>query len=133
MLLLLLRALLAVRLRAPPPTPERLRDLAELHRRAFPEADAERWEAFCAQLAGAAYWEGERRGYARGRGASRAELRVEHDWTRPRLPGDLPAYGAPNPGGTPEEVERLRQLVEAARAAGCEVTVRRVGEGEHHG
>lgn len=127
---LIFRALLAARLRLTPPrAPERLDDLVRLFRLAHPEADADAWEAFCCDFAARAYWEGERRGHDRSRGLSEAALRARHDWTAPRGPGDLPALGAPNPGGTPEEVAHLREVVAAARAAGCEVVVRRAGEG----
>ncbi len=120
---LLSRLLLAAHLRLRPPAPGRFGDLIRLFRSAFPEADADRWEAFCEELAAGAYWEGERRGYDRARGIDEAALRDRHDWTAPRRDG-LPATAAPDPGGTAEEVERVRELLEAARAAGVPVEVR---------
>lgn len=125
---LLFRALLAAKLRLDPPrSPERIADMVKLFRLGNPEADGDAWEAFCGDFAARTYWDGERRGFDRARGLSAAALAKRHDWTLPRGPGDLPAMGAPNPGGTPEEVAKLRELVNAARAAGCEVVVRRAG------
>lgn len=129
------RLLLAAGLRLRPPAPGRFGELVRLFRGAHPEADGDRWEAFCGDAVAGAYWEGERRGYDRARGADEAALRARHDWTAPRSPAGALALAAPDPGGTPEEVAAVRDLLAAARAAGVPVELRR-GEAaprEDHG
>lgn len=106
MLRLLALLLLPLRSLLSPPAPGRFGELTRLFRAAFPDASPERWEAHCAQLAEAAYWEGERRGYDRMRGLSRGELDERHGWTA-RAPGGIAL--------TAEQIEIVRRLLAEGR------------------
>lgn len=119
MLRLLAVALLAARRVLNPPAPGRFHDLTRLFRIAFPDADAERWESHCDDLAEAAYWEGERRGYDRARGVDAAALNARHDWSmtvgRPALETGLRRLRDPDDPMAAATPEQRQQVTEALR------------------
>jgi hypothetical protein len=129
---LLALLLLPVRRALAPPAPGRFADLTRLFRVAFPDADAERWEAHCGQLAAAAYWEGERRGYDRARGVDDEALRLRHDWTLPtRVRASLAQLRGPDDplaAATPEQLAKVREAVEG----GWSFELRETGEDPDH-
>lgn len=113
---LLALLLLPVRRALSPPAPGRFGDLTRLFRVAFPDADAERWQAHAEQLAADAYWEGERRGWDRARGLDDEALRARHDWALPaRLRASLSELRHPDDplaAATPEQREAIDRAVE---------------------
>jgi hypothetical protein len=116
MIRLLALLLLPLRRALAPPAPGRFSELTRLFRVAFPDADGDRWEAHCEQLAEAAYWEGERRGYDRARGLDEGALRARHDWAgardRPPLADALAGLRSPEDplaGATPEQLAAIRE------------------------
>lgn len=117
-----------------PPAPGRFTDLTRLFRVAFPDADAERWEAHCEQLAEAAYWEGERRGYDRARGLDAEALRLRHDWTLPpRVRASLAQLRGPDDplaAASPEQLAKVREA--AAGGWSFELRVSDAGEDPSH-
>lgn len=116
---LLAVALLAARRLLNPPAPGRFHDLTRLFRIAHPDADADRWEAHCDDLAEAAYWEGERRGYDRARGLDAEALRSRHDWSmttgRPALETSLQRLRDPDDPMAAATPEQRQQVTEALR------------------
>lgn len=118
-----------------PTAPGRFGELTRLFRIAFPDADAERWEQHCEQVASAAYWEGERRGYDRACGLADETLRERHDWVaardRPALAHALAGLRDPDDplaGASQEQIEQMREFL----LAGGTFELRVVGEDDGH-
>jgi len=134
MIRLLALLLLPLRRALVPPAPGRFGELTKLFRVAFPDADADRWEAHAEQLAASAYWEGERRGYDRARGLDEGALRARHDWTGTRG-GAAPSEALagivspedPLAGATPEQVAAIREYLREGGTVELRVTPGREG------
>lgn len=129
MIRLLALLLLPLRRVFKPPAPGRFSELTRLFRIAFPDADTDRWEAHAVDLAAAAYWEGERRGYDRARGLDEGALRARHDWAaardRPALAGALAGFRSPDDplaGMPPEQVKAIREFLAAGGEGELRVT-----------
>lgn len=139
MIRLLALLLLPIRRALRPPAPGRFNELTRLFRIAFPDADAERWEVHADDLAAAAYWEGERRGYDRARGLDEGALRARHDWSaardRPALANALAGLRSPDDPlawATPEQVEMVREYLREGGSFELVVTPDADGEDPAH-